>query len=86
MGQKDISIGPCWTHKNYRGQYLYPYVITEIINKFVNKKNHAWMKCDKNNIASQKGILRAGFKIVGYGEKTKILGLKFLNQFNITKK
>ncbi|OQA66628.1 MAG: hypothetical protein BWY36_00871 [Candidatus Diapherotrites archaeon ADurb.Bin253] len=85
MERKDIEIGPCWTHKNYRGQHLYPFVLTKIINKFTNKQINVWMFCDEGNISSRSGILRAGFEIVGYGEKTRLLGLKLLGQYRIVK-
>jgi len=85
MNSQDIEIGPCWTHQDHRGQHLYSYVLNKIVNRFKNKKVSVWMICDTENVLSQKGILRTGFKIVGYGRRTKILGLRLLGKYKLEK-
>jgi hypothetical protein len=84
MGKQDIQIGPCWTHEQYRGQGLYPYILTKIVNKFTKGgKRNVWIICKKDNIRSIKGILKSKFYIVGSGERTKYFGLKFLGKYEL---
>lgn len=33
LKHKDIEIGPCWTHPDYRGRNIYPAVLYQIVKK-----------------------------------------------------
>ena len=84
MNKKDIEIGPCWTHPDYRGKGIYPKMLNVICNRFAKNKENAWIFCEENNHASQRGILKAGFSFVGKGEKTKPFGMGLLGKYIIT--
>lgn len=58
---RDIEIGPCYTKEEYRGQGIYPYVLSCILNDRLNKKNKAYMLISEKNISSQKGVEKVGF-------------------------
>lgn len=74
MSNNDLEIGPCWTDEKYRGQGIYPYIIQQITKKDIEDRNW-FMIVDKNNIASIKGMEKAGFEKVGQVKKTKLLGI-----------
>jgi len=67
--KNDIVIGPCWTREDFRGRNIYPTILKYISN---NNSFNYYIFCEKNNIASQRGIIKAGFKEVGTVEKMKI--------------
>ncbi len=83
MGKRDIEIGPCWTHPD-RGRGIYPKMLNAICNRFAKFKDNVWMFCKENNYASQRGILKAGFSLVGKGEETKPFGIGLLGKYIIT--
>ena len=63
------EIGPCYTIVNERGKGLYPNLLRHIING--NKDKDMYMIVHKNNIASIKGVEKAGFVKFAVGEKNK---------------
>lgn len=65
MGRDDVHIGPCWTDPGHRGRRLFPAVIGRIATRFRDRT--VWMIADEDNVASRRGIKRAGFRFVGYG-------------------
>jgi hypothetical protein len=75
MKKKDLEIGPCWTHEKFRGKNIYPYVLTFIINDLCIPGRSFYIMTDENNIPSQKGILKAGFRFIAKGNKKGILGI-----------
>lgn len=53
----------CWTHGRARGQRIYPCVLMEIAAyEFRSGLATAWIYTTEDNIASQRGIQRAGFQ------------------------
>lgn len=68
-----IHIGPCWTHELHRGKGIYPAVLSKICSDYKEKNIYIFTK--KENIASQKGIEKVGFKQFATGIKTKRLGI-----------
>lgn len=77
MNRDDYEIGPCWTDELYRGQQIYPYVIQKIVELFKNDAAFFYMVVDEKNIASIRGIEKAGFIKVGIVKKTKFLGIYY---------
>jgi len=52
------------THITYRGQRIYPWVLSEIRKELLNTKdNSLYIATTIENISSRKGIERAGFKL-----------------------
>ena len=64
-----IHIGPCWTNPLYRGNGYYPLLLKLII--FKTSFSCYYIFCNHENIASIRGIEKAGFHFWGYGYKTK---------------
>lgn len=62
LGKTDIEIGPCWTHLNYRGQGIYPAILSHIIQKELLDGGHAYMIIHDSNEASRRGVTKAGFQ------------------------
>lgn len=76
---RGIHIGPCFTYEEYRGQGLYPYLLQKVILGLKGKQNF-YIFCDERNIASKKGIEKAGFKAFAIGRKTK-LGIYVIEKY-----
>ena len=55
-------IGDCHTHKEYRGQAIYPFVINKIAKEVIETKGkEVYIVVDQNNLNSIKGIEKSGF-------------------------
>jgi len=80
MKKNDLEIGPCWTDADYRGQGIYPTVLRYILSTFKGQFRKFFIFTDEDNIASQKGIIKAGFKLVGKGTKNSF-GRYIINNF-----
>ncbi len=78
--QKDEwCIGPCNTPEPFRGQGIYQYVLSYIL---VNNPGRDFCMFIRNeNTASQKGVVKAGFTLVG----EKVTGSRILNRFCLVK-
>lgn len=74
------AIGDCITHKDYRGQSIYPKVINNITHKLLFKNNHeeVFVIVEHDNHNSIRGIEKAGFKIHSRVETSRFL-LFYLN-------
>lgn len=55
------------TNSEYRGKGFFPFVINQVSKKYPNK---CWIISAEDNLSSQHGILKTGFKMVGRGKKT----------------
>ena len=60
-GKYDIEIGPCKTEPAYRGQGLYPYVLSFIMQNALDEKGIAYMIVSDSNTSSIRGIQKVGF-------------------------
>ena len=80
MNWDDIEIGPCWTSLEYRGQGICTFVLRKIVRDYQNKANHIYMFTDSHNTASKRSILKAGFRHIGNGTKSRLIG-----RYRITK-
>lgn len=73
MKKGDFEIGPCFTYPEFRGQGIYVKVIRSICSQIGNNKTVFYMIVDESNIASVKGIEKAGFQRCGEVKVSKIL-------------
>lgn len=73
LNSSDWEIGPCRTAREYRGQGIYPKVLSYITSSFGNDGTTFYMIVKENNLSSIKGIEKAGFKRCGTVKKTKLL-------------
>jgi GNAT superfamily N-acetyltransferase len=63
--ENDLHIGPSFTDESYRGQGIYTYILTYIIERFSYNGRRFYMIAHENNFSSQRGIIKAGFREVG---------------------
>ena len=64
----EAYIWDCGTPPLYRGKHLYPALLTYILGELQEMGlRRVWIGADSDNVASQKGMARAGFRpIVDY--------------------
>ena len=65
LNKCDYEIGPCFTNESARGKGYYPQTLDFIVKTLENASNF-YMIVDDANIASIKGIKKAGFIETGY--------------------
>ena len=76
INKSGLVIGSCYTNPNYRGRSIYPKVISHIAKE--NKEfEELFLVVDTDNIASIKGIEKAGYKKIAYIKAKKWLFLYF---------
>lgn len=61
LRENDYEIGPCFTNPNFRGQGIYPRILSEICHTEGNEKTNFYMIVSDTNQASISGIEKAGF-------------------------
>ena len=79
-------IGLCSTNPVYRGLGLYPYILSqacEFLNK--NGKSNAVISTTKKNLASIRGITKAGFSVRSEGYHLNIGGWTLWRETHISK-
>lgn len=81
MRDNDLQIGDTFTDGKCRGKGLATYAILKIAESLKMKNRKFWYITDENNKPSVRVIERCGFYKVGYGERTKLFGSKFLGSF-----
>ena len=66
LGAKEAEITNCFTLEDFRGRGLYPLAIRSLSNRlFEQGIERVYMKIEKANIPSQKGILKDGLRPYG---------------------
>lgn len=73
MKSDDIEIGPCYTGEKWRGKNIYPFVLMKIIRNERKDGADVYMIIDRENIASQSGVKKVGFRRAAYLKRTKVL-------------
>ena len=77
QGDKSYYIFFCHTFSEYRGKNIYPYVLTQICKDIVKNSGVAFISAGIDNIPSQKGIEKAGFR--------RLCALKYRSIGNISR-
>ncbi|MBA7696966.1 hypothetical protein ES703_105624 [subsurface metagenome] len=79
INQDEAYIGRCDTHPDFRGKNIYPAVLQHIITHAVGKnRKRCFVATIPTNLASIRGIEKAGFSFVGKMRMFKLFG-KFFN-------
>ena len=60
LASGECEIGPCYTHKDFRGRGIYPKVLGHILGDY--EANKFYMTVHKTNNSSIRGIEKAGFE------------------------
>lgn len=63
IADNSIWIFDCRTSSEYRGNGIYPWLLTEIMNKYIRNKKNCYIDTLKKNTSSVKGILKARFSL-----------------------
>lgn len=74
LKENQVYIGWCATAENTRGKGIYPQVLSTIVRDYADKE--IFIVANSKNIASQKGIEKAGFKIKGICKVIVVFGIK----------
>ena len=77
LPEKSPVIYDCWTAHEARGKGLYPKVLMQLSNRLLDNYPSVWIYCLDSNLASRRGIEKAGFKYRGTLTRTRLFG-KFL--------
>ena len=63
-----VLISNCFTFPEYRGRGLYSAMLNHIITEMARRRiNRFYIDCNDWNLASIRGIQRAGFRLIGQG-------------------
>lgn len=65
LNKRDYEIGPCFTAPEFRGQGIYPTVLKHITENVGANDAVFYMIVDDKNVASIRGIEKAGFERCG---------------------
>ena len=78
----EVYIGLCQTHPSFRGKGIYPVMLQHIM-RYVTEKNkkRCFGSVAPTNLASIKGIKKAGFSFVERKRKFRLFGKVFNNQW-----
>ncbi|RZJ27593.1 MAG: N-acetyltransferase [Flavobacterium sp.] len=79
VGKSGPAIGNCVTSEAYRGQSIYPFVINNIASKLLLKKkvSEVFIIVNSDNIASIRGIEKAGFELFAKVKAKRFLAFYF---------
>lgn len=77
QGDKSHYIFFCHTFSEYRGNNIYPYVLTQIYEDVRKNSGLAFISTGVNNISSQRGIEKAGFR--------RLCTLKYISIANMSR-
>ncbi|MGQ4876332.1 MAG: hypothetical protein ACP6IY_19900 [Promethearchaeia archaeon] len=77
--KNEAFIHYCETAPWARGKNIYASVLSKIVNDFRDKYNDFYISTDNKNIASQKGLIKAGFVETERNRILIILGIKRIN-------
>ncbi|WP_395053486.1 hypothetical protein [Flavobacterium sp.] len=77
------AIGDCFTNNEYRGQSIYPSMLSLIVKELLFEKNNeeVCIIVDHDNIGSIKGIEKAGFKLHSKIETCRFLFIYYNTKF-----
>jgi len=66
LSSDEVAIANCVTLPEFRGQGIYPVVVANLLQKLQKQSyRRCYMYIEKDNIASQRGVSKIGFKPVG---------------------
>jgi len=77
--KNEAFIHYCETAPWARGKNIYASVLSKIVNDFRDKYDDFYISTDNKNIASQKGLIKAGFVETERNRILIILGIKRIN-------
>ena len=83
MAKADVQFGALWTEPDCRGQGLAGVAVSKLTRQLAGSGRIIWYITHESNTASQQVARRAGFRLVGHGDKLPRLGLRFLGRYEL---
>ena len=78
----EVYIGHCRTHPDFRGKGIYPVMLQHIMGYVAEKnKKRCFGSVTPGNLASIKGMKKAGFSFIQRKRKFRLFGKMFNNQW-----
>lgn len=82
LKEDEVFIGFCQTHPEFRGKGIYPATLQHIVRYAVaQNKKRCFISSSPANLASIRGIERAGFSFLEKKRKFRLFGKMFNNQW-----
>lgn len=82
LKEDEVFIGYCQTHPEFRGQLIYPATLQHILRYAVaQNKKRCFISTSPRNLASIRGIEKAGFAFLEKKRKFRLFGKMFNNQW-----
>ena len=86
MAADDLQLGMLWTEPTRRGQGLARQAIAAAHRDYADSFGAMWYVVDESNAASVRLIESFGYRLYGFGERTRPLGLAPLGRFRMTRR
>lgn len=87
---QDKVIYACFVFPEYRGRGVYPFMLQTIVNELLQKEQikQVYIDCKSWNMASRKGIEKAGFHFIGRAVRVELFNHVWIpwNQCRLTHK
>jgi predicted GNAT family acetyltransferase len=83
MGLADLQIGNVWTEPELRGRGLATAAICQVVTELAAPDRAFWYVTARENLPSVRAVERAGFELVGAGERIPRWGLRVLGSFTM---
>ena len=83
MKEGDLQVGYLWTDPCARGKGLATAALREICQRVAGTGISLWYLVEETNAASIRVVEKAGFELVGFGQKHPRLGVVFLGYYSI---
>jgi CelD/BcsL family acetyltransferase involved in cellulose biosynthesis len=74
LGEPAPVIFDCWTPPAFRGQDVYPRVLSALVQEALREHSRVWIYCLRENRASRRGIAKAGFLLRGRMGRSRLFG------------
>jgi CelD/BcsL family acetyltransferase involved in cellulose biosynthesis len=74
MGEPAPVIFDCWTAPAFRGQEVYPRVLSALARDALREHRRVWIYCLRENRASHRGIAKAGFRLHARMGRSRLFG------------
>lgn len=84
QARQDLQIGDTWTDPADRGQGLATFALRHIVTVCsLPGKRRFWYIVEENNPASIRVVEKAGFQLVGRGQRTSRWGIRLLGAYRL---